>query len=712
MRPRDERRILIPVSPPADITLRTGVDAIPGVGPRRVVALRDLGIRNVGQLIAHLPFRHEFEAGEAKLADLQPGGVVSARGEISATRVARGKKSRFEAVLIDETGRLDLVWFNGTHLVKSLHPGMRIRVQGKSRTHGPRGYGVQIVNPKWERIADDDDAQPPERGDRLRPVYPANEGVDSHAIERAIEKVLDRALPLIEDHFPPEFLREKNMPSLADAYRMMHRPENEEETLAARRRLAYDELFLLQLAVQVRRAKLRRETRAPSLKWNERIDKHIRERIPFTLTEGQDNAVREIASDLQRTEPANRLIQGDVGSGKTVVALYAMLVAVASNAQAALMAPTELLAEQHFLSLTTLLKGSAVRVELLTGALAKEDRDAIVKRIERGEVDIVIGTHALLTETVRFKDLAVAIVDEQHRFGVQQRATLRERADDPSSTPHTLVMTATPIPRTLALTIFGDLDVSNIQGLPPGRQPITTRIVGEPQRDEVYAFLRERIDQGDQAYIVLPAIDDSANLRGVRSTVRYLEETHLAGKRVAAIHGQLKRETREHVMERFRAGLIDALVATTVIEVGVDVPNANVMIVEQAERFGLAQLHQLRGRVGRGERKSVCILVGEATTPDAQLRLDAMRTIADGFQLAERDFEIRGPGEMLGLRQAGAPPFRVADLARDFELLRMARRDAAEWIERSPELDSDAETNLRRRMLKAHGEWLGLADIA
>ncbi|MGP1310201.1 MAG: ATP-dependent DNA helicase RecG, partial [Phycisphaerales bacterium] len=599
--------------------------------------------------------------------------------------------------------------FNGTHLVKSIHPGMRIRVQGKSRTHGPRGYGLQLVNPKWERVADDEERDAtPARGDRLRPVYPANEGIDSHAIERAVQRVLDAALPLIEDHYPEPFLREKNMPALADAHRMMHRPENEEEILAARRRLAYDEFFLLQLAVQMRRARQKRETRAAALKWNDRIDAHIRERIPFTLTEGQDAAVRQIAEDLQKTDPANRLIQGDVGSGKTVVALYAMLMASASGKQAAMMAPTELLAEQHYLSITRLLEGSSVRVELLTGALAKPDRDSAIARIEAGEIDIVVGTHALLTERVRFRDLAVAVIDEQHRFGVEQRGTLRERVDDPSSRPHTLVMTATPIPRTLALTIFGDLDVSNIQGLPPGRQPITTRVVGPEQRDEVYAFLRERVDKGDQAYVVLPAIEESGTLRGVRATAKRLEETHLAGVRVATLHGQLKRETRERVMERFRSGKIDVLVATTVIEVGVDVPGANLMIVEQAERFGLAQLHQLRGRVGRGERKSVCILIGESTTPDAQQRLEAMRTIADGFQLAERDFEIRGPGEMLGLKQAGAPPLKVADFARDYELLRMARRDAAEWIERSPELSGTDEQVLKRRVLKAHGEWLAL----
>jgi ATP-dependent DNA helicase RecG len=401
-----------------------------------------------------------------------------------------------------------------------------------------------------------------------------------------------------------------------------------------------------------------------------------------------------------------------VGSGKTVVALYAMLMAVASNTQAALMAPTEILAEQHFLSIGTLLRGSTVRVELLTGALSKDDREASLGRIERGEADIVIGTHALLTERVRFRDLAVVIVDEQHRFGVHQRATLREKADDPGSTPHTLVMTATPIPRTLALTIFGDLDVSNIQGLPPGRQPVATRIVGESQRDEVYAFVRERLDRGDQAYVVLPAIDDSPPMRSVRSTAAWLEQTHFAGKRIAILHGQLKRDTREHVMERFRAGLIDALVATTVIEVGVDVPNATVMVIEHADRFGLAQLHQLRGRVGRGERKSVCILISDATTPEATQRLNVMSLYSDGFQLAEQDYVIRGPGEMLGLRQAGAPPFKVADLAHDFDLLRMARRDAARWIEQSPDLDAPADALLKKRTLRAHGAWLGFADVA
>lgn len=701
------------MSPTPDITLRTPVTAIPGIGPARAEALRALGVRNIGQLVAYLPFRHEFEAGEDKLVNLQPGGVVSARGEVTATRVVRGRKTRFEAVLADETGRLDLVWFNGAHLVKSIHPGMHIRVQGKSRTHAVRTYGIQLVNPRWERVRED---EPPvgagPGADRLRPVYPASESIESRAIEGAIEKILARALPLIEDHFPEQFRREREMPSLADAHRMMHRPDNEQEILSARRRLAYDELFMLQLAVQLRRAKLRRETRAPALKWSERIDAHIRERIPFTLTPGQDSAVREIAKDLQKETPANRLIQGDVGSGKTVVALYAMLMAVASNKQAAIMAPTELLAEQHYLNIVALLKGSTVRVELLTGAQAKEDRESTLARIESGDADIVIGTHALLTERVRFADLAVAIIDEQHRFGVHQRATLREKADDPTSTPHTLVMTATPIPRTLALTIFGDLDVSNIQGLPPGRQPISTRVVGTEQRDEVYAFVRERLDQGDQAYIVLPAIDDSDSLRGVRSTLAWLEQSHFAGKRVAALHGQLKRDTREHVMERFRSGLIDALIATTVIEVGVDVPNAAIIVIEQAERFGLAQLHQLRGRVGRGPNKSVCILIGEAVTPDAVLRLDAMKAIADGFQLAEKDFEIRGPGEMLGLKQAGAPPFKVADLARDHDLLRMARRDAAAWIERSPDLADPSEELLRTRMLRAHGQWLGLVDVA
>ncbi len=735
---------------PRDITLTTPIEALGAAGKRAAPAMRLLGVGNVGQLIAYLPMRHEFEEAETTIDQLPAESIVTARGEITATRVvAKGRRPRFEAALMDHTGRLDLVWFNALYMRNRIHPGMRVRVSGKAKRFGP---GLQIANPRLEVLSDEKE-EPAATDSRLRPIYPASEDMPSRKIEALVQSVLEPALAHIEDHLPAEFRAERDLPALADAYRMMHAPAGREQVPYARRRLAYDELLMLQLGVFMKRAQLRAAMTAPALRWDDAIDQRIRARLPFSLTPAQEEVVREVAADLSRSVPTNRLIQGDVGSGKTVVGLYAMLMAVASKHQAALMAPTELLAEQHFASISAMLEGSDVRVELLTGNVTGQERASLLGRLERGEVDLLIGTHALLTESVRFASLAVAIIDEQHRFGVHQRARLRQKgtgtpaeraapearedgllagaAAEPAaaesaatgaaeggndlSTPHVLVMTATPIPRTLAITLFGDLDVSTIRGLPPGRKPVRTRVVGMDKWDEVYAYVRKRLDDGDQAYIVVPAIDTGAEegLNDLRTVQARLESPGgpLDGKRIAALHGRLSPQTREHVMARFRAGLIDALVATTVIEVGVDVPNATVMVVEHADRFGLAQLHQLRGRVGRGPKPSVCVLIGEPTTEEAAARLRVIARTSDGFELAEQDLEIRGPGELFGVRQAGIPPFKVADLMHDRELLGMARRDAAAWIARSPTLEGPGEALLRRRLLKAHGAWLGLADV-
>ncbi|MFG0304839.1 MAG: ATP-dependent DNA helicase RecG [Phycisphaerales bacterium JB040] len=701
-----------------EVELTTPIDRV--VGIRREVAggLYAMGLTNVGKLLAHVPMRHEREQAEAMMEDLVVGEVVSARGEITATRLAgRGRKQRFEAVLCDATGRLDLVFFNQPYLRRKIHPGTLLRVQGKLTQRGPL---LQLANPSIEYL--DDESQPEAREARLRPVYPATEAVNSRAIEAAVGEVLERGLSLIEDHLPECFRRERELPELRVAYRMMHRPETEQEVHEARRRLAYDELLLLQVGVQLKRAHLRNTLTAPALRSDDEIDARIRERLPFALTEAQDRVVREIAGDLSRSVPTNRLIQGDVGSGKTAVALYAMLMAVADGHQAALMAPTELLAEQHMLSIGRMLEGSRVRTALLTGSLTPAERGGVLSRLEAGEIDLVIGTHALLTETVRFRSLAVAIIDEQHRFGVRQRAGLRVKGggfgagEGGGVTPHVLVMTATPIPRTIGLTVFGDLDLSTIDGLPPGRTPVQTRAVEPAERASVYADVAARIERGEQAFVVVPAIDTGASqgdsdLLDLRTVHDELEREWLAGARVAAVHGRLKRETREHVMERFRLGKIDCLVATTVIEVGVDVPNATVMVVEHAERFGLAQLHQLRGRVGRGDRPGLCVLIGDREAGGASERLATMARTTSGFELAEKDLELRGPGEVFGSRQSGLPPLRVADLMRDRELLAMARRDAASWVEASPALERPVDAMLRRRVLRLYGEALGIGDV-
>ncbi len=692
-----------------DLSLMTPVEDLPGVGSGVARGLRELGLFRVGHLIAHIPSRYERIEPETTLDKLEADHVISARGEVTASRLVGGwRKARFEIVLEDGHGRLDVVWFNAAYLQRKIKPGHWLRVRGKTRMFN---RALQLANPDFEILEDGKD-EPAIDEPVLRPVYPASEHISSRVIERVIRRSLDGMLALIEDHLPEAFLTERSMPGLREAYRRAHAPKDEEEASDARRRLAYDELLMLQLGVFMRRAQLELDRRAPPLAIDEELDARIRARMPFTLTDAQDHVVKEIGEDLATDRPTNRLIQGDVGSGKTVVALYAMLMAVAAGHQGAIMAPTEILAEQHFLTLRAMLADSRTTIELLTGATPRPERESLLAGLEAGEIDILIGTHALLTESVRFRSLAVAIIDEQHRFGVHQRAGLRAKADDPKSTPHVLVMTATPIPRTLALTVFGDLDISTIDALPPGRTPVETRLLGSPQRFEAYTLVRERLEMGQQAFLVAPVIEQSeSGVMDVRRLLADLEQGPLRGFGLALMHGQLVQRDRESIMERFRAGEIDALIATSVIEVGVDVPNASVMVIENAERFGLAQLHQLRGRVGRGDTKSLCLLISDPTTDDAQERLAVMESTTDGFVIAQRDLEIRGPGEFFGTAQSGMPRLRVADLLRDLDLLTLARRDARAWIDRSPDLGRAEETTLRRRMFKAVGKELGLVEV-
>ncbi len=655
------------------ITLTTPADQLPMVQVRDHLGLRTLGLTNVGRLIAHLPMRHEHEAAEDSIDQLPAGRIVTARGVVTDTRVSTfGRRPKFEARIEDDSGFVKCVWFNQTYLHRKIHPEMTVRVQGKGkRIEG----GLQISNPLWENL--DEGREPAKRSERLRPVYPATEGLDERRLGRIIESVLDAGLPLIEDHLADEFRRERELVSLREAHRMMHQPASEDEVAMARRRLAFDELLFMQLAVQVRRRALRGVGLAAALPTNDAIAARVRARMPFELTPGQKEAAAEIAGDLATDVPACRLIQGDVGSGKTAVALGAMLTAIAHGHQTALLAPTELLAEQHFAGIAEILRDSQVDMALVTGSATPGERAVVRERLATGAVDLAIGTHALLGESVRFKSLAVVVIDEQHRFGVAQRAALSARRDANTIAPHTLVMTATPIPRTLAMSVYGDLDISTIRGLPPGRTAIKTTRVSVPMREQVYAHLAQRVGAGEQAYVVAPAIDGGDSETGapmdLARTLEQLKQSAPAA-RVATLHGRMSREEREPVMAAFRAGNIDVLAATTVIEVGVDVPNATLMVIEHAERFGLAQLHQLRGRVGRGEKASSCVLIAEATTAEAEQRLRAMAETTDGFVLAERDLAIRGPGEMAGSQQAGASALKLADLERDIELLNMARR--------------------------------------
>lgn len=710
-------------TPPTELTLSTKVKNLPGIGRAKAASLQKMGMETVSDLLRHLPMRYEFLAGETSVAQLQPDTIGTARGIVAAKRwVSSGRgKGRLEVTLQDESDTLRLVWFNASYLQEKLFPGIHMRVTGKVQHF--QGY-PQIVNPKFELLALD--AEPEPLPSYRRPVYPATEKLPSAQIERLIADALDQLDDRIPDPLPDELLKHHAMPTLAEALKLVHRPLMPDDPGVGRRRLAYNELLLLQLGIELKRQYNQDKLQAPALRHSQAMDEHIRQRFGFDLTVSQAQVVSEIAHDLQRDVPMNRLVQGDVGSGKTVIALYGLLMAVADGYQGALMAPTELLAEQHYLSMSKMLEGSAVKITLLTAGQATANsvaRRELEAQIESGAIDIIIGTQALVSDSVRFNNLALVVVDEQHRFGVLQRAAFRSKMSQQVqagriASPHYLVMTATPIPRTLSLTLFGDLDVSTIHGLPPGRKPIITRVVGSEKSDDVYGYIATRVAKGEQVYVVVPAIDESEEesenqLKSVVAHTRLLQEKYFADFAVASMHGRLKSAERDAIMSRFRDGKIDVLVATTVIEVGVDVPNATMIVIEHAERFGLAQLHQLRGRIGRGTKdvKNLCVLIADPVTDEGQQRVQAIAESTDGFRIAEKDLQIRGMGDFFGTRQHGMPPLRVATIPDDMDLLQLAKRDAVSMVKADAQLSLPENQTLRKVLLKQYGEALGLIDV-
>ena len=736
------------------ITAKTTLAEIPGITVRLVERLNAFDLRTAGDVVRHFPMRHERKLAERTILETQrevadEQAVIRIRGCVATVRVRRGRATMVEATLEDDSSSARLVWFNAGWMRDKIHPGDTGVAEGRAKV---RNGFLELGNPRWipDHVSGETMAQRAEASsvplntqehpstkasthspsstpeiartnpplldvahDQLRAIYPASEQLLSSEIESVVAKVLESVCATIEDPLPISFRKERGLIALADAYRLYHQARDEDDVAAARKRLAFDELFLLQLGVMMRRAQLRARTRALPLKLEPKINEHIRSRIPFVLTPEQDRVIGEIVADMSQPFAMNRLLQGDVGSGKTAVAVYAMLLAVAHGFQAALVAPTELLAEQHYAVLGAMLKGSQVRIAFITGSNTSAERRERVAGLATGKFDIAIGTHALLEGGVAFRNLAVAVIDEQHRFGVKQRAAIRQKGQgELPVVPHTLVMTATPIPRTLAITLYGDLDTSVLRGSPPGRTRIITRVVAPEKAPEVYSYLRTRLERGEQAYVVVPAVEESdLGLKDVANHLRYLQEGPWKGLKLAGLHGAMARDERDETMNAFRAGKLQALVATIVIEVGVDVSNASVMVVEHAERFGLAQLHQLRGRVGRGSTQSLCVFLGESTTEDGKQRLDAIGNTDDGFVIAETDLRIRGPGEVFGSRQSGLPPFQIADLATDGELLRVARDDAHAWIEKDPELSAPEVAVLKHKLWITYGKALGLGDV-
>jgi len=680
------------------------VGRLKGVSAARARELESRGVRTLGDLIEYFPRTYQNERAECPIDRLVPRDLQIARGEVTAVDyIASYPRPRFEATIEDPTGRLGLVWFNGGYLRRLIHPGQILRVQGKVRFY--RNI-PQMTQPKWQVVEPD---AAPVGEDLLRAVYPASAKLSSRAIWHIIDANIEAALEGIEEWFDAELLRKRNLMGRRQAFRAIHQPAHWREATDARRRLIYDELMLMQIGLILSRRLRGGRLSAPRMRIDRLLDERIRRRFPFALTAAQERAVRQVVADLQNPRPMSRLLQGDVGSGKTVVAVYAMLVTVANRLQAALLAPTEVLAEQHYLTLTDLLRESRVTIELFTSLTQRRGRGSLRRHLADGDIHIAVGTQALLQEDVEFANLGLVVVDEQHKLGVRQRAQLKSKGH----APHYLVMTATPIPRTLALSYFADFDVTTIDELPPGRQPILTRWLKPQEEAQAWHFVREQVAAGRQAYIVLPQIeeDGAGEARSVKAEFERLGSGPLAGLRLAMLHGQMKTDQKQQTMNDFRAGRIDAVITTTVIEVGIDVANATVMVIQNAERFGLSQLHQLRGRVGRGTHQSHCLLIGEAVNEDAELRLRAMTRTNDGFEIAESDLKLRGPGEFFGTRQHGLPQFKLADITQEIELLHQAKDDALALIESDPNLRRPEHRTLRAAVARQFGENLFLAQV-
>jgi ATP-dependent DNA helicase RecG len=668
------------------------VQFIRGVGPERAAALAKAGVTSVEDLLYYLPFRYEDRRSFAAIRDLQAGMRVSVSGTIVVAGLRRTRRlSLYEAQIEDGTGRLKALWFNQPFLRQTLERGKKVVLYGtvERDPYGPRR--LMMSSPQHE-VIDDDDADPIHTG-RIVPIYEKLGALSGKMLRRVLVP-LARELPDdLPDPLPADTRQRLALVARGTALREVHAPEAPELAVlnAARSpghvRLILEELFLFQLGLALRREAVRERRKGLTVEVTERAREAVKKILPFHLTGAQKRVLREIADDMKAPYPMNRLVQGDVGSGKTMVALLAMSLAVENQAQAAFMAPTEILAEQHYLTFKRLLLRVGYRVELLTSAVKGKERAAVLARIAAGEAHIVVGTHALIQGDVHYQRLGLAVIDEQHRFGVLQRRELSAKG----TLVDVLVMTATPIPRTLALTAYGDLDVSVVDERPPGRQPVRTIQRARSARREVVEMVRREVAAGHQAYVVYPLVEESEKLEDVQAATAMFEEWKAALPKVSVglLHGRMKSVEKEAVMAAFAGGATSVLVATTVIEVGVDVPNATLMIVEHAERFGLAQLHQLRGRVGRGRAASSCVLLTHGKLSDeGRARTEVMVATEDGFVIAEKDLEIRGPGDFFGTRQSGLPTFRVANLVRDRDLLEAARREAfrlaATWKESRP----------------------------
>jgi len=703
----------VPIAP-LSLSVDAPVDRLRGVDTKLTEKFKRLDVSTIRDLLYLFPRRYNDFSNIAKISELQPGQEYTVAGQLwEARQITMGQQGRLkatEAVLSDETGNVKIIWFGQGYLARSLKPNSRLAVSGKVDV-----FKGQLVfeSPEYDILSS---SQPPLHTGRIVPVYPLTEGITGRNMRRLTWQALDSRIGDVAEAVPAAILKRTRLMPLQDAIAQAHYPDDEPHQGDARRRLAFDELFILQLAVLSRRRDRDQGVAGIPIEVDQQILNGFIASLPFSLTGAQRRCVDEILEDLRRgVHPMNRLLQGEVGSGKTVVVLVALLAVAASGYQGAIMVPTEVLAEQHFHTISRLLAGLArpmqennlitayldtlgrpISVGLLTGSTRARVRKQLVQMAAEGTLDLLVGTHALIQADVDVPKLALAVMDEQHRFGVMQRSALRQRGLE---NPHSLVMSATPIPRTLSLTLYGDLDISTIDELPPGRQFVQTRWVGPERRLAAYGFLRKQVEEGRQAFIIYPLIDESDTIEARAATDEYkrLSNDVFQDLRLGLLHGRMSAKDKDKVMRQFRDGEVDILVSTAVVEVGIDVANATVMMIDGADRFGLSQLHQFRGRVGRGEHKSYCLLLSDSPSDVAIERLSALEQIHDGFKLAEVDLELRGPGDFFGTRQSGLPNLRMAQLS-DRELLAMARTEATLLMESDPALDKPENLALKQQV--------------
>ncbi len=660
---------------------------VKGVGPARSEILARLDIGTVEDLLYHFPRRYEDRSRFCTINKVKVGEYATIKGEVLTAGLRRGKgMALFKMAVGDETGVIYAVWFNQPYMQKMFRSGDKVVLYGKVE----RYKDIQITNPEFEIIKDE--AEEMIHAGRIVPIYPLTEGISQRGMRSVVKNLLDKYLEEIEEFLPQDIKKRNDLPGLKQALFNIHFPESENLRKAAYERIVFDEFFELQVALAQRKARVKGADDGVAHKVGGELMGSFKAVIPFKLTDAQKKAITDIENDMASTKPMNRLLEGDVGSGKTIVASYALVLTVSNGYQGVLMAPTEILAQQHFMNLNRSLSPLGINIVILTNSVVDEAREEAKRMIEEGRANIVIGTHAIIQEDVKFKNLGLAVIDEQHKFGVDQRVQLKQKGFNPDM----LFMTATPIPRTLAMTLYGDLDLSILDEMPKGRIPSKSYWVGEQRREGIYKFIAQEAAAGSQAFIVCPLIEKGKVLSEAKGKKEDLKAaTEMYGKfkkeifpqlKVGLVHGRLDNEEKERVMADFRSGKVQILVSTTVIEVGIDNPNVSVMLIENPERFGLSQLHQLRGRIGRGNQRSYCILLSDTESEEAKKRLKALIGTTSGFNIAEEDLQLRGPGQFFGTRQHGLPELRYANLVANVKQLEIARKEAFDLVKGDPEL--------------------------